>query len=58
MSVKVIEDEATEYYTDEELMNSEDIPNETGINNSDIDSFDGDDSMESTEVDLRNINKK
>ena len=55
MSVKVIEDEATEYYTDEELMNSEDIPNETGIKNSDIDSFDGDDSMESTEMDLRNI---
>ena len=41
VSVKVLEDEATEYYTDEEGRNSEDIPNNTGINNSDIESVDG-----------------
>ena len=58
MAVEVIEDETIEYYTDEELMNSEDIPNETGIDNSDIESFDGNESMESTEVDLRNIREK
>ena len=34
------------------------IPNETRIDNSDIESFDGDESMVSTEVDLRNIRKK
>ena len=58
VSVEVIKDEATEYYTDEELTNSEDIPNETGINNSNIESFDRGDSMESTEVELRKIRKK
>ena len=59
VSVEVIEDEETEYYTeDEELMNSEDIPNETGINNNDIESFDGDESLDLTEMELQNMKEK
>merc|ERR1712238_248992 len=49
-SVEVIEDERIEYYSDEELMNSEGIPNETGIDNSDIELFDGNESTEPMEV--------
>ena len=60
VSVEVIEDEdeITEYYTDEEMTNSEGIPTRTGINNSDIGSFDGDESIDSTEEDLRKISEK
>ena len=36
--VEVLEDEATEYYTDKELRNKEEIPNEIGIDNIDIES--------------------
>ena len=39
-------------------MNSEDTPNKTGINNSDIESFDGDRSLDSTDMELRNIKEK
>ena len=60
MSVEVIgdEDETTEYYTDEELTNNEGTPKRTGINDSDIESFDRDESIDSTEEDLRNIREK
>ena len=49
VSVEVIEDddETTEYYTGEELTNKEGIPKRTGIDNSDIESFDGDESIDS-----------
>ena len=56
--VKLLEDEATEYYTDEEGRDSEDISNNTCINNSDIESFDGEESMELTEMELRKIKEK
>ena len=39
VSVEIIEDETTEYYTDEEWTNGGDIPKGTGIDNSDIESL-------------------
>ena len=58
VSVKVIEDEVTEYYTDEEWMNDKEIPDDTGINNSDIE-LDGEgESIESTEMELKEIREK
>ena len=58
VSVEVLEDEATECYTDEEGRNSEDIPNNTGIINSDIESVNGGESMDSTEMELQKIKEK
>ena len=36
VSIEVIEDKTTEYYTDEEWTNGGDIPKGTGIDNNDI----------------------
>ena len=58
VSVEVLEDKATEYYTDEEWMNSEEIPGDTGINNSDIESVGEGESMDSTEMELKKIREK
>ena len=60
VSVEVIEDddETIEDHTDEELTNNEDLPKRTGIDNSDIGSSDGDESIDSTEEELRKIIEK
>ena len=58
ISVKVLDDEAIEYYTDEEWMNSKEIPDDTGINNSDIELGGEGESMDSTEMELQKIRDK
>ena len=59
MSVEVIKDEKeiTAYYTDKEWTNSKGIPARTGIDNSDIGSTDGDESIDSTEEELRKLSE-
>ena len=58
VSVEVLDDEAIEYYTDEEWMNSEELPDDTGINSSDIESGGEGKSMDLTEMELQKIREK
>ena len=55
VSVKVLYEEVTEYYTDKERMNDEGIPDDTGINNSDIELGGEGESIDSTEMELQEI---
>ena len=58
VSVEVLDNEAIEYYTDEKWMNDKEIPDDTGINNSDIESGGEGELMDLTEMELQKIREK
>ena len=58
VSIKGLDDEITEYYTDEEWTNDEVLPDDTGINNSNIEGARDGESIDSTEMKLQEVRNK